>query len=94
VHYSSCGAPSFAFSPSHLGVQGIQPLLPQRPVPAQPLIDLGQRRGAKTVDTPSVLGSGISWTAIVASLDPGGVPSQLQVPSGRWVAWVRLDPAT
>ena len=46
------GAPSFAFSPRHLGVQGVQPLLPQGPVPAQPLIDLGQRLGTKAIDTP------------------------------------------
>jgi hypothetical protein len=37
-------------SPSHLGVQGVQPVLPQGPIPAQPLIDLGERLGPNTVD--------------------------------------------
>jgi len=31
-------------------MQGIQPLPPQRPIPLQPLVDLGERLGAKTVD--------------------------------------------
>ena len=37
-------------SPGYLGVQGVQPLLPQGPVLAQPFIDLGERLGAKAVD--------------------------------------------
>jgi hypothetical protein len=46
---------SFAFvraSAVHLGTQGIQPLPPQGPVPAQPFIDLGEWIEAKTVDPP------------------------------------------
>jgi hypothetical protein len=42
----------FAFLPGHLGVQGIQPLLPQGPIPAQPFINLGERLGAEAVDPP------------------------------------------
>jgi len=33
-------------------VKGIQPSLPQDAIPAQPLIDLAQWFGAKTVDPP------------------------------------------
>jgi hypothetical protein len=33
-------------------VQGIQPLLPQGPVPAQPFVDLAERLKAKAVDPP------------------------------------------
>jgi integrase len=40
-------------------VQGIQPLLPQGPVPAQPFIDLGERLGAKTADPPLRLLAGL-----------------------------------
>ena len=40
-------------SPGHLGAQGIQPPLPQGPVPARPFIGLGERLKAETVDPPS-----------------------------------------
>jgi len=33
-------------------VQGVQPLFPQSPVPAHPVIDLGERLRAEAVDTP------------------------------------------
>ena len=33
-------------------MQGIQPLLPQGPVLAQPFLDLSERLGAKTIDSP------------------------------------------
>jgi len=35
------------FAPGDLGVQGIKPLFPQGPVPAQPFVDLGERLGAE-----------------------------------------------
>src|SRR5215469_7351197 len=59
------------FSPGDLGVQGIQPLLPQGPVPAQPSIDLGERLGAKTVDPP---------LRLLADLDKPRLPQHPQVP--------------
>src|SRR6266496_6113437 len=48
----SSGAPSFAFPPDYLGVQGVQSQLPQGPVPAQPFIDLGERLEAEAIDPP------------------------------------------
>ena len=58
-------------SPGHLGVQGIQPLLPQGPVPAQPVIDLGEWLGAKAVDPP---------LRLLADLDQPRLPQHPQVP--------------
>src|ERR1035438_8182956 len=63
--------PSFAFPPGHLGGQGIQPLLPQGPVPAQPFIDLGERLGTETVDPP---------LRLLADLDKPRLPQNPQVP--------------
>jgi hypothetical protein len=62
------------FPPGHLGVQGIKPLLPQGPVPAQSFIDLGERLGAKTVDPP---------LRPLADLDKPGLPQHPQVPRYR-----------
>jgi hypothetical protein len=42
----------FRVSPGATSVPGIEPLLPQGPVPAQPFIDLGERLGAKNADPP------------------------------------------
>ena len=67
----SSGAPSLAFPAGYLGVQGVQPLLPQGPVPAQPFIDLGERLGAKTVDPP---------LRLLAGLDQPRLPQHPQVP--------------
>jgi len=58
-------------SPGHLGVQGIEPLLPQGPVPAQPFIDLGERLRAEAVDPP---------LGFPADLDEPGLPQHPQVP--------------
>jgi hypothetical protein len=52
VRCRSSGAPSFAFPPGYLGVQGVQPLFPKDPVSAQPLVDLGERLRAEAVDPP------------------------------------------
>jgi hypothetical protein len=51
-------------------VQGIQPLLPQGPVPVQPFLDLGERLGAKTADPP---------LRLLADLDEPGLPQHPQV---------------
>jgi hypothetical protein len=60
----SSGAPSFAFPSGYLGVQGVQPLFPQGPVAVKPLVDLGQRLRAQTVDAP---------LGVLASLDETGL---------------------
>ena len=60
-------------------MQGIQPLLPQGPVPAQPFIDVGQRLGAKSVDPP---------LRLLANLDEPRLPQHPQMPldprAGNW----------
>src|SRR5262249_54546123 len=66
----SSGAPSFAFSPGYLGVQGVQPLFPQGPVAAQPFIDLGERLRAEAVDPP---------LRLLADLDQSSFPQHPQV---------------
>jgi hypothetical protein len=58
------------FPSGYLGVQGVQPLLPQGPVPAQPVIDLGERLGTKTVDPP---------LRLLADLDQPCLPQHPQV---------------
>jgi len=55
AHCLSLDAPSFTFSTGDLGIECIQALLPQAPVRAQPLVDLGERLGVKTVDPPLCL---------------------------------------
>src|SRR6266581_1217460 len=50
VRCRSSGAPSLAFPPGYLGVQGIEPVFPQGPVPAQPGVDLGEGLRAQGVD--------------------------------------------
>jgi len=67
----SSGAPSLAFAPGYLGVQGVQPLFPQSPVPAQPVIDLGERLGAEAVDAP---------LRFLANLDQSRLAQHPQVP--------------
>src|SRR5689334_13261443 len=67
----SCRAPSFAFPPGHLGVQGVQPLLPQGPVPAEPLVHLGERLGPQAVHAP---------LGIAADLDEPRFTQHPQVP--------------
>ena len=62
---------------AHLGVQGIQPVLPQGPVLAQPFIDLGERLGAKTVNPP---------LRLLADLDQPRLPQHPQMPRYPWVS--------
>ncbi len=67
------------FPPGHLGVQGIQSLFPQGPVPVQPFIDLGERLEAETVDPP---------LRLLAHLDQPRLAQYSQVPGyprpGLW----------
>jgi hypothetical protein len=60
-----------AVAPGDLGVQGIEPLFPPGPVPAQPLVDLGQRLGAEAVDPP---------LRLLADLDQSRLAQHPQVP--------------
>ena len=52
-------------------MEGIQPLLPQGPVRAKPLVDLGEWRGAEAID-PAL--------RILADLDKPRLPQDPQVP--------------
>ena len=71
LRYLSSGAPSLAFSAGHLSVQGIDSLLPQGSIPAQPFIDFCERPGAKGVNPPLCL---------LADIDQPGFPQHPQVP--------------
>src|SRR5690349_21767120 len=75
----SLGTPSFAssvaFASGYLGVQGVQPLPPQGPVSSQPVIDLSERLGAKTVDPP---------LRLLVDLDQSRLPQHAQVPRDPW----------
>jgi len=61
----------FAFPPGHLGVQRIEPLFPQAPIPVKPFIDFGERCGAKSVDPP---------LSLLANLDQPSFPQHSQMP--------------
>jgi hypothetical protein len=58
-------------SSGDLGVQGVQPLLPQGPVSTQPFIDLGERLRAEAVDAP---------LRLLANLDQTRLTQHPQVP--------------
>jgi hypothetical protein len=66
-----------AFSTGHLGVQGIEPLLPQAPIPVEPFIDFCEGFRAKGVDPP---------LSLLANLDKARLPQHTEVPRYTWAS--------
>jgi hypothetical protein len=64
------GAPPFCLSPGDLGVERVQPLFPQGPIPAEPFIDLSKRFWPKPVDAA---------LSLVANLDQASFAQDAKV---------------
>jgi len=74
-------------------VQGVKPVLPQGPVAAQPVIDLGQRLGAQTVDPPLRLLADVDQTRLRSTRRCRDTPGRTHSAAPRAAA-VQLIPGS